>query len=119
MSENFSNSRNNHPKCEFNNSGFCKFRKECRKHHVEQVCEIQTCDHKCLNRRPKHWGKVKKCKFFNKNICAFGHDTLEKENDNDQNVEIILDELGKLKKKLSYDKENESKVINNQDPSCH
>ena len=76
-----------------------------RKHQVEQVCEIQNCDHKCLNMRPKHCEKKNKCIFVNKNICAFGHDTLEKENDNDEKVEMILDKLGKLKKKLSYDKE--------------
>ena len=111
MTEKLSNSRNKSTKCFFNNSGFCKFRDECRNQHFQDVCENQTCDKKCLSRHPKPCKNREKCKFLLNNICAFSHDAIEKENDGVQEkVRMRVDEISNLKNLLNQNKvENEIK----------
>ena len=82
----------------------CKFRKEYSKQYVENECEIRNCDQKCLNRHTKPCQNKKTCKFYKKNVCAFKHNTLEKENESEEKDTIILDEIGKLKNNIGNEK---------------
>ena len=99
MAESLTNSRNNLSKCSFNNTGFCKFRSECRKQHFQNVCE-QTSK------------TMQKQTFLKKKICAFSHDAHEKEIDEVQGTsKIIFEEIVNLKNLVSNNKEdNENKV---------
>ena len=75
MTQANSNFRNIGGKCLYNDTGFCKFRSECKKQHFQNVCQIENCDKKCLDRHPKPCKFKTKCKFMAENICAFNHES--------------------------------------------
>ena len=68
------------PVCGFNKFGYCKFRNNCRKLHVNECCESETCEIKeCELRHPKpcrYYRDFRRCKFSN---CKFKH--VDYEND--------------------------------------
>ena len=110
MAQKESDFRNNSEKCLFNDTGFCKFRTECRKQHCESVCQIEDCDRKCLNRHPKPCKHRQKCKFLAKNICAFSHanDTLEKESLGDG----VLERMEAIEKQVAQNKiKHETEIL--------
>ena len=60
--------------CPFNKFGYCKHKDMCRKLHINELCENNTCDFSlCKFRHPKtckwYW-EYGRCKF---NPCAFKH----------------------------------------------
>ena len=112
MTQKDSDFRNNFEKCLYNNTGFCKFRTECRKQHLENVCQIENCDRKCLNRHPKPCKHKHKCKFLAKNICAFSHvdDTLEPESLEPGSE--MLERMDKLEQQIDDNKIRHEKDIN-------
>ena len=66
------------------NIGYCKFGAKCRYKHFSELCPKKVCmDSECRFRHQKLCKFAGKCKFFQKNICAFMHDKelekLEKE----------------------------------------
>ena len=90
-------------KCEFYNRGYCKNGEDCDYKHPEKVCLKANCfNEKCHDRHPNPcwWGL--RCKFHNKNMCLFSHDTTV------QNDEKRVGELEKLVAKL----QKESKMQN-------
>ena len=98
------NFRNN-PKCHYNDSGFCKFRDECREQHFSIVCAIPNCDRGCKGRHPKTCKNQDRCRFFLRDICAYKH------------VDVAHDEgqLTNLKKQiesLKTDNERKESEIN-------
>ena len=111
MAETLSKSRNNSSKCSFNDTGFCKFKAECRKQHFQNICDNQNCDKNCMNRHPKACKDKEKCKFLKKNNCAYNHDVHAEENSDVQGEAERIIEIGNLKHLLSkYKVEIESKV---------
>ena len=53
--------------CRYNKFGFCRYKEECKKHHVDESCVSLNCDiSSCVNRHPK------KCKFYKYRRCKFG-----------------------------------------------
>ena len=90
-------------KCEFYNRGYCKNGEDCDYKHPDKVCLKANCfNEKCHDRHPNPcwWGL--RCKFHNKNMCLFSHDTTV------QNDEKRVGELEKLVAKL----QKESKTQN-------
>ena len=62
-------------RCRFQNSGFCKFRENCRARHVTTKCPvINSCSNKnCDHRHPRKGRNGVKCRF--KSDCSYDHDT--------------------------------------------
>ena len=61
--------------CQHNQTGFCKYRQQCKKEHVNEICpNIEICnDATCILRHPKTckaFEDLCKCKFVN---CAYRH----------------------------------------------
>ena len=97
-----SNFRNNITKCLYNDSGFCKFSKECRKQHFENVCQTKNCDKRCLNRHPKPCKFKDECKFLEKNICAYSHlDLATENNDLKEIAKSFSDKICDLEDKIN------------------
>ena len=64
-----------HQICKYHQTGFCKYRDDCKNTHVNTTCEDRSCAVKnCLKRHPKECKKYKStngCRF-NKE-CAYKH----------------------------------------------
>ena len=75
--------------------GYCKYRENCRKQHVKEVCDNSECDIKtCRFRHPrrcKFYKEYRKCKF---DPCAFLHINTE------NNLENLISENNAIKVKL-------------------
>ena len=110
-----SNFRNNPPKCVFNDTGFCKYKESCRKHHFSEKCEDQKCDRKCTNRHPKECNRGENCKFLKQKICAYDHDNSEKINEDKENlIDNIKEEvLKQFEREINAIKQNYLKEIEN------
>ena len=83
--------------CKHNQTGFCKFRQDCKKDHVNETCRnIKICkDTKCTLRHPKTCQTFEvhgKCKYAN---CAYRHLS----NSTNQKVEC----LGKVVEELNVE----------------
>ena len=67
------------PVCLYNKYGYCKHKEMCRKRHVKEICDNNSCEvYKCTFRHPKI------CKFFwNDGQCKFDPCAfLHKDNEN-------------------------------------
>ena len=132
-----SNFRNNIQKCSFNDTGYCKFKEECRKEHSKKVCGDKKCDRKCDKRHPKKCDFKERCKFYKKNCCAFSHEANAHDDEKVKTLENTVSELkvaieknkseannhtndkvksleltvSKLKEAIAKDKVEESKTI--------
>ena len=61
--------------CPHHNTGFCRFREECRYPHYYTICKKTICrNEKCQNRHPKSCRSKENCNFFQRNVCAYKHD---------------------------------------------
>ena len=80
--------------CLYNKYGYCKFSERCRRHHVNEICENNSCIiSECRQRHPKtcrYFENFGRCKFF---PCAFKH---EPRNSTPANEEITIKESYKL-----------------------
>ena len=74
--------RNNSSKCWFNDTGYCKFKEECRQQHSSSICQSKACDNGCPDRHPQECKFKERCRFLDKGMCAFSHDYAESENEN-------------------------------------
>ena len=88
--------------CSFNKYGYCKFRKNCRKTHVDESCKDQECEIRtCRFRHPKpcrYFQDFRRCKFSD---CKFKH--IEDENDA---IEMMKNENRIILAKLNAIDEN-------------
>ena len=84
------------PRCKFHNSGFCKFREQCRKRHFSSVCQVPNCSQDCQARHPRLCKLESYCKFWKKGICAYKHITPT----NDNKLEDLEKELKSLKNEV-------------------
>ena len=75
--------------CRYNQTGFCKFKKECTKRHEDQICQIepQCTDKSCSKRHPKtcrNFSQKGECRHNEK--CAYSHKQQE-------NVQLKFNEI--------------------------
>ena len=96
--------------CFHNKYGYCKFKEECRRRHVNTICENKSYEvSTCNSRHPrlcKYYIQYGRCKF---NPCAFLHferddsiDNLKKENEViSENIRKIDKEIQELNDKLA------------------
>ena len=81
--------------CYHNNVGYCKFGAKCRFKHFSELCPKKICmDSECKFRHPKSCKFTGKCKFFQRNICAFKHI-------NNKELEKLENEVKELKLEVS------------------
>ena len=93
--------------CRYNKFGFCRFRGECRKQHVNDLCVSSECDvSNCEKRHPRKckFHKYKKCKFGEE--CKFDHSV--------EQIAVVMndDKLDELERKVSEKNEVISKQSN-------
>ena len=93
-------------KCNFNDSGYCKFGSHCRKRHFVNICPNLNCKTSdCQARHPKRCKYEENCKFFYQGICAYKHDTLVNHGDQIKSLEnenkILKEENTILKQKIN------------------
>ena len=87
------------PLCKHNQNGFCKYRQDCLKKHIEEACLLnQACQYKfCELRHPKTcrtYAAFGKCKFSN---CAYLHT----KGGTNLKIEILENKVGDLDQKLA------------------
>ena len=59
-------------KCKYYNTGYCKFRDQCKFNHPSDICQENECKNKkCSNRHPRNWRYKMKCK--RQTTCAYKH----------------------------------------------
>ena len=96
--------------CKFNKFGFCKFRNNCFRKHVDKKCENGQCDiKKCQLRHPKKCRYLmvyQNCKFGE--FCRFNHDVIETLHDSKQ-MDEIRKKLDDLRNRI-IEKEKEIKI---------
>ena len=64
-------------KCNFNNRGYCKSKKECINKHSDVVCDNSECDEEnCSKRHPYQCKYGTYCRFNKKKECLYSHVTL-------------------------------------------
>ena len=81
--------------CQFYNSGFCKFKSNCKKFHYKETCSLQNCKQKlCHKRHPK------KCRYSTD--CARGTECLYKHNSIVNGVKEIKLQQGKIQEENRY-----------------
>ena len=94
--------------CRFNQFGFCKFKKNCFRKHVDITCENVKClKPDCQLRHPKkcrYFSEYRYCKFGE--YCRFGHDKVMKSNI-DKEIEKLKCEIKTYKKVIE---EKDSKI---------
>ena len=76
---------------------FCKFKDECKRKHIDNICEDFSCEGlKCMSRHPKlckFYNLYGRCKF---NPCAYLHPEKDKSiDDMKKENEIILENIKK------------------------
>ena len=77
ISDNMSKTKMEDKVCKYNNTGYCKFGKECKFLHPTEVCEGGCETKKCKKRHPKMCRYQNYCK--RKATCAYKHTTNSKE----------------------------------------
>ena len=93
--------------CLFNKFGHCKFQANCRKRHVETICEREDCEIlNCNQRHPRecsYYRHFNRCKFGS--YCSFTHKTSK-----DEKIEKLRNEIDCMKSSIEkLDRELELK----------
>ena len=83
--------------CLFNKFGHCKFQANCRKRHVETICEREYCEIlNCNQRHPRecsYYRHFNRCKFGS--YCSFTHKTSK-----DEKIEKLRNEIDCMKSSI-------------------
>ena len=91
-------------KCSHQDTGYCKFKEECKYQHFETKCKKVNCkNEKCAFRHPKPCKYAQKCRHLAKDKCAYEH---AQEDETREGTEEIL----KVKLTLLEDQINQNKV---------
>ena len=133
-------------KCQYHDSGYCKFGDKCNKKHAEEVCNDKNCaERNCDNRHPNPCKFGFRCKFEEKNERSYSLVTSasndEKLNNLEKkltkNFEVLANQVKGMEKlltetikskdsqindleKIVLALENMFKVVNNEDlEKCH
>ena len=97
--------------CYHNNIGYCKFGAKCRFKHFSELCAKKVCmDSECRFRHPKSCKFAEKCKFFQRNICAFKHSNNKELEKLEKEVKELELDVSTLKKVLE-DKEEKLRQL--------
>ena len=102
--------------CQFNKFGYCRYKENCRKMHVDKLCDNPSCElSKCIQRHPKvcKWDRdLNRCKFY---PCKFTHIVKE---DNQTALEEytrenerIVKKLAEIEKELKAVQQSEEEII--------
>ena len=91
--------------CKHFQTGYCKFREHCRKHHVSELCDKANCNSKaCKKRHPticKYFTAHNVCRYQDK--CAYLHTITEEKSDTAKllsKVDHLEDTLKVMSKKV-------------------
>ena len=85
--------------CKYNQTGFCKYRQQCRRQHIPDICSTFPCtNNMCYLRNPricKYYSALGRCKFGDS--CLYLHTSrfLTLEND----ISNLKSEIMELKRK--------------------
>ena len=94
--------------CKYIQFGFCKYGQNCRKQHVDEICDSEGCEiERCFRRHPKQckfYLFYRNCKFGS--CCKFVHKDLANSHEDVQSMKSKIEELENALK------QNEEKVNN-------
>ena len=94
--------------CRYNRFGYCQYGEICRKHHVDELCDTDSCDLAvCTSRHPKeckYFRNYNRCKF---NPCKFAHKAIERK---DEKLSETIDKVAKIEDILQDRIDLEKKV---------
>ena len=77
-----------HDKCVYYNTGYCKNGEDCSKIHPETNCEDQDCfDDKCEKRHPNPCKFGRRCRRNRKKICLYLHANTDYDHENFKTLE--------------------------------
>ena len=86
--------------CRYFQTGFCKFKSECRNVHINDICmKIECSDKSCIKRHQrkcKYFFTYGYCKFANN--CAYLHTNRAQE---EKEIKLLRDEIRMLKIEIS------------------
>ena len=93
--------------CRHNKFGFCKHGQSCRKRHVDELCNIESCDiNICEKRHPRScrfFAEYGRCKFLD--FCKYKHvNNMKNESSVDNEMKIMFEKQTNM--------ENEIKELN-------
>ena len=93
-------------KCQFFDTGFCKYKEECTNKHPDKVCDDPNCsEENCDKRHPNPCKFGLRYRFRKKKVCLYSHDTLVCDDGK-------VDDLAKKFMKKIETLENQVKEIN-------
>ena len=100
------------PLCHYYQNGFCKYRHQCVKKHVDVICpSYPSCQNtECDKRHPRPcrmFSRFGNCKFEK---CAYIHDSDSGKYSNIEELKNEIVELKKSVKKLSENSQSEAKI---------
>ena len=85
--------------CKYNQTVFCKYRQQCRKQHIHEICTTFPCtNNMCFLRHPricKYYSEFGRCKFGDSCLYLHTNRFLTLEND----IGILKSEIEELKRK--------------------
>ena len=98
----------NFVQCPHHNTGYCKFRDQCRYQHFFTICSKNVCrDKNCQKGHSKTCRNGNSCSFHVLNACAYKHsiETFQRKENEDNSViesfqkeiESLCDEISQLK----------------------
>ena len=107
----------NFVQCAHHNTGYCKFRDQCRYQHFFTICSKSVCrDVKCQKRHPKTCRNGEACRFHALKACAYNHSNetvlkMKEQNTNPEieslqkEIKILRDNISQLKNKVRIKEE--------------
>ena len=100
--------------CLYNKFGHCKFRETCRLQHINEICEIPSCETEtCLKRHPRScrfFTDFKRCKFGT--YCSFSHKIPDTSLEVQENGNVLREMISRLNTLETVVKQNENEVKN-------
>ena len=93
--------------CKYNQSGYCKYRLDCRNRHENKICpkEYKYTSKECSFRHPKgckHFSREGSCRFGED--CSYRHEKNKYQNvkDTEEKHANEIDTLRKIKETILY-----------------
>ena len=96
--------------CKFNKTGYCKFSKECKFLHNNDICQGGCEFKKCTKRHPKVCRYQSGCR--RKEKCAYKHDSSSPDEELNKQVNSLKSEVKSLESTIQKQKEDIKQMEN-------
>ena len=109
-------------KCQYHDSGYCKFGDKCNKKHPEEVCNDKNCSDSSCDKRHSNPCKFGfRCKYNKKKECSYSHVTFASDDEKldnleqkfTKNLEVLANNVKEMEKLLTETIKSKEYQINN------